>query len=158
MRMKRVLTGIGAFVILLTSWLAVHADAPSPCDIKTFGLDAGKFYLYLTKDTPYPSWQVWPGKGAMRQADNPHGPRVTTYVNPAAYESIAAGEELKPGSLIVMENRGQDGSVKGLSVRLKIKGYNPAGDDWYWLQYNAEGKAVVEGKGDECLACHGRGK
>jgi hypothetical protein len=158
MLITRVLKVIGAFVILLTTGPAVCADSPSPCDIKAFGLDAGKFYLYLTKDTPYPAWQVWPDRVIIRRADSPHGPLAVIYVNPAAYESLSAGEEPKAGSLIVMENRMEDGSIRGLSVRMKIRGYNPAGNDWYWLEYDGEGKALAEGRGHECLACHGRGK
>ncbi|HYQ47692.1 MAG TPA: hypothetical protein VEP69_01380, partial [Thermodesulfovibrionales bacterium] len=73
-------------------------------------------------------------------------------------ESLASGQELKAGSLIVMENRERDGSIRGLSVRLRIKGYHPAGNDWYWLQYDRTGKATCEGRGYECLRCHCRGK
>ena len=151
---KKPLTGIVGLLLLLTAAQGACGDPPSPCDVQTFGLDAGKFYLYLTKDTPYSSWQIRPGS-TMHRADSPHGPLAKIYVNPAAFDSISAGEELKPGSLIVMENREDNGTIQGLSVRLKIKGYNPAGNDWYWLQYNARGEATAEGRGATCLGCHG---
>lgn len=156
--MKSVAAFAGALVMLLAAGAGSYAGDPPLCDIREFGLDADKFYLYLTQDTPYTGWKLWPGTGTMRSAKSPHGPLVSTYTNPAAYESLAAGRELQPGSLIVMENRGPDGSIRGLSVRLKIRGYHDAGSDWYWLEYDAQGKATSGGRGYECLACHGQGK
>ncbi len=155
--MRRMSAYAGIAVLIIAVGYHSAAGEPSPCDIREFGLDAGKFYLYLTEDTPYTGWKLWPGS-SRHPADSPHGPLVTTYVNPAAYESLTAGKELKTGSLIVMENRGLDGGFRGLSVRMKIRGYNSAGDDWYWLQYDEQGEATSRGKGYECLACHDQGK
>ncbi|NJD57532.1 MAG: hypothetical protein FIA94_14175 [Nitrospirae bacterium] len=156
--MKKAVICTCVAAIVMAAGVGARAGEPSPCDIHEFGLDAGKFYLYLTQDTPYTGWQLWPGSSTMHKADSPHGPLVTTYVNPPAYESLATGHELKAGSLIVMENYGLDGDLRGLSVRLKIKDYYPAGNDWYWLQYDGKGEATREGKGHECLRCHAREK
>ncbi|HYQ48478.1 MAG TPA: hypothetical protein VEP69_05390, partial [Thermodesulfovibrionales bacterium] len=97
--MRKMLISGCVTAVVVAAGLHARAGEPSPCDIREFGLDAGKFYLYLTQDTPYTRWQLWPGGSSiMRTADSPHGPVVTTYVNPAAHESLAAGQELKPGS------------------------------------------------------------
>jgi len=156
--MKRALICACAAALVIAAGPGARAGEPSPCDIHEFGIDAGKFYLYLTQDTPYTGWQLWPESSIMHRADSPHGPLVSIYVNPSAYEALATGRELRPGSLIVMENRWEDGSIRGLSVRLRIKGYHPAGNDWYWLQYDGKGEATREGKGHECLRCHGQEK
>ena len=126
---------------------------PLPCDFKQVGLDAAKFYIYLTQDTPYRSWSLWPGKGKLSPGKAPHGVFMTTYVNPAARRSIESGEGMAFGSLIVTENYDSDKKLIGLMTRLKIKGYDPPGD-WYWFQYDQRGTAIVAGRVDSCRSCH----
>ena len=104
------------------------------CDYKAFGLDAAKFFIYLTKDTPYAqvAGLAEPGGRHARQRRRT-GRLSVAYVNPAAYESITKKENMAYGSLIVMENRGADQKLRNLTARIKIKGYNPKGGDWYWF-------------------------
>ncbi|MHB8772188.1 MAG: cytochrome P460 family protein [Syntrophales bacterium] len=154
---KRVLPLLLLALVLGAPGGACGGDEPSPCDYKEFGLDAAKFFVYLTKDTPYRSWRHWPDREATRPR-GPHGPRAVTYVNPAAYDSIVRKEKMAYGSLIVMENRDPDESIRSLSVRIKIKGYNPEGGDWYWFAFAPDGTATAEGRAGACLGCHGKGK
>ena len=127
---------------------------PLPCDYKQVGLDAAKFYIYLTQDTPYRSWSLWPGRERLSPGKVPHGRFVTTYVNPAALRSVENGGGMAFGSLIVTENYDADKKLTGLMVRLKIKGYNPPEGDWYWFQYDQGGDAVASGRLDSCINCH----
>lgn len=147
-----------ALVIGLSIPGAGGGEEPSPCDYKAFGLDASKFFLYLTKDTPYTKWRLWPDRDNARTAGKPHGPFVATYVNPAAYESLTKKGNMAYGSLIVMENRGADEKLRSLSARIKIRGYNPGGGDWYWFAFAPDGTATAEGKAGACIGCHGKGK
>ncbi|MGE5800444.1 MAG: cytochrome P460 family protein [Syntrophaceae bacterium] len=136
------------------------ANGPSSCDYRHFGLDGSKFFLYMTKDTPYTGWSLWPGQGKTSPArtPSPHGPLVTTYVNPAAQRSLGHKEGMAFGSLIVMENRSDDGKLTSLDARIKIKGYHPAGGDWYWFHFAPDGAISAEGKAASCLACHEQGR
>lgn len=127
---------------------------PLPCDYKQVGLDAAKFYVYLTQDTPYRSWPLWPGRGKLSPGTAPHGRYVTTYVNPAALQSLASGEGMAFGSLIVTENYDAGKNLTGLMVKLKIKGYDPPAGDWYWFQYDSGGAVIAEGRVDSCKTCH----
>jgi hypothetical protein len=159
MRSAKALLPTLAFVIGLgVSGIAAGGDEPNPCDYKEFGLDAGKFFLYLTKDTPYTKWRHWPEREKSRPAGAPHGPYIATYVNAAAYESIAKKEKMAFGALIVMENRGADKNLRNLAARIKIKGYNPAGGDWYWFAFAPDGTATAEGRAGACIGCHGKEK
>jgi len=133
-------------------------DDSRPCDYKAFGLDGAKFFLYLTKDTPYARWQLWPGKEPAAPAKGPHGPVLTRYVNPAAYQSIGKRQGMAFGSLIVMENRDADSKLRNLAVKIKIKGYNPEAGDWYWFLFDPDGKIEAEGRVGQCIACHGEMK
>jgi len=152
------LPALALFLVVSLPGGTAVGDEPSPCDYKEFGLDAAKFFLYLTKDTTYTKWRLWPNREASRSAKEPHGPFVVTYVNPAAYESITKKENMAYGSLIVMENRGADKNLRNLTARIKIKGYNPEGGDWYWFDFALDGTATAEGKAGACIGCHGKGK
>ena len=132
------------------------ANGQSSCDYKVFGLDGSKFFLYMTKDTPYTGWSLWPGRKEAAFGQPFHGPMVTTYVNAAARDSIIRREGMAFGSLIVMENRTPDGKLTSLDARLKIKGYHPEGGDWYWFRFSPDGAILTEGKAASCLACHGQ--
>ncbi|MDA8125116.1 MAG: cytochrome P460 family protein [Deltaproteobacteria bacterium] len=123
-----------------------------------FGLDGPKFFLYLTKDTPYTRWPLWPGEGRDRPAGEPHGPYRTLYVNPAASAALTRGEPLPFGSLLVMENRAADKSLRNLAVRIKLKGYHPEAGDWYWFLFSPDGSLQAEGKPGTCIACHSGAK
>lgn len=138
--------GIAAF--------AQDRGEPLPCDYKQLGLDAAKFYIYLTQDTPYRSWALWPGKEKLSPGKAPHGRYVTTYVNPAALRSLERGEGMSFGSLIVAENYDAGKQLTGLLVKLKIKGYDPPAGDWYWFQYDSRGAVIAEGRVDSCKTCH----
>ncbi len=67
-------------------------------------------------------------------------------------------EKMAYGSLIVMENRGADNKLRTLTARIKIRGYNPAGGDWYWFDFAPDGTTTTEGKAGACIGCHGMGK
>ena len=40
----------------------------------------------------------------------------------------------------------------------KVKGYNPAGGDWFWAKYDPEFNILAEGMVKGCLNCHGSAK
>lgn len=139
---------------------AQEEDPATSCDVRKAGLDPVKFHVYLTRDTPYSSLPRWPGTEPGRPGPGaaPHGVFVTTYVNAAGMESLQKGGRMDVGSLVVMENFAADGKPSGLSVMLKIKGYNPGAGDWHWFQYDAEGNAVASGRVSACIACHAAGR
>ena len=132
------------------------ASEPTLCDYRAYGIDAGKFFVYLTRDTPYTLWNRWPETGPSRTAVSPHGPLQAIYVNAAAYAALSKKEKMAFGSLIVMENRGRDGKVDNLAVRIKLKGYYPEEGDWYWFSFRSDGTAAEEGRVASCIGCHGK--
>ncbi len=154
--MKALLTALVIAVGLSCPGFAGEAGESRPCDYKAFGLDGAKFFLYLTKDTPYTAWRPWPDREPMAPATEPHGQFTAAYVNPAAYESITKREKMAYGSLIVMENRDREKKLKNLAVRIKIKGYNPEAGDWYWFLFAPDGTVSAEGRVGACIGCHGK--
>ena len=112
---------------------------------------AGKFWKYLLSNN-YKQWSPVPGKTAdfflsgseASGTLSPHSELVKTYVN-----RIAAGnpESLPVGSILIMENYRQDRSLETISVMYRTANYNPAANDWYWVNYNADGTVTSQRTG-----------
>lgn len=156
--MKRYLPAVFFFLFSLIGASLIAAaqeeGEPLPCDVKRVGLDAAKFYIYITQDTPYTSWALWPGKDKHSPGREPHGAFLKTYVNPVAHHSIINREGMAYGSLMVTENYDTDKKLTGLMVMLKIKDFNPQAGNWYWFHYDPQGTVVAAGRVETCINCH----
>ncbi len=71
---------LGFFFVLAASCakyapteVGVAPGAPAP--------EAKALWSYITKDSPYTEWRMWPGKNALYNGTVPHGALLTTYVN-----------------------------------------------------------------------------
>jgi hypothetical protein len=111
---------------------------------------------YITGHKPYKKeFSLWPGKGEKFEGAEPHGKLSTIYVNDITLESIKNLKGMANNSLIVKENYAPNNQLVAISVMYKVKGYNPDGGDWFWVQYNAKFKILEEGKVKACMDCHG---
>ncbi len=62
------------------------------------------------------------------------------------------------GALLVKENLDANGESSGYFAMYKgPEGYDPTGNDWYWLQVNGAGAVGNAGKVGFCKDCHGGG-
>ena len=67
-------------------------------------------------------------------------------------ESTASFDE---GALLVKENLDGDGNPDGFFAMYKAyEGYDPEGNDWYYLRVDASGNAADAGKVGFCRDCH----
>ncbi len=135
---------------------AIHEIIPSESRVPEPGPDALKLNEYIIKYDPYRAWQLWPDKGRLYKGSQPHGALLTTFVNNAAYFSAKNKKGMTDGSIIVKENYTADKKFVALSVMYKIKGYNPAGGDWFWAKYTPDGKVEASGKVKACIDCHSK--
>jgi hypothetical protein len=135
---------------------AIHEVIPSESQIPAPGPDAVKLNEYIIKYNPYRAWQLWPDKGRLYKGTAPHGALLTTFVNDAAHFSAQKKRAMGEGSIIVKENYTADKKFVALSVMYKIKGYNPAGGDWFWAKYTPDGKVEASGKVKACIDCHSK--
>jgi len=133
---------------------AIHDIIPSETQIVVPGPDAEKLNEYLVKYDPYRAWELWPKKGKLYKGTEPHGSLLTTFVNNTAYHSIKKKKGMEDGSIIAKENYTVDKKFVALTVMYKIKGYNPAAGDWFWVKYNPDGTAAAAGKVKACIDCH----
>jgi hypothetical protein len=99
-------------------------------------------------------WKLFPGSTEKYAGTDPHGMLLTTYVNPAAFEAIEAGETSPSGSIIVKENYTPEGVLAATTTMYKSEGYNPDHNDWYWIKVLADGTVEKEGQVMGCQDCH----
>lgn len=115
----------------------------------------------------YRTWNMWPDKGAFYEGREPHGTLLTTYVNDVAFEAIENKEGKLPyGAIVVKENFKPDKTLVAITVMEKREGYNPEGNDWFWVKFDPNGKVasmeklgvtmILAGKVPGCLECHGK--
>lgn len=121
-----------------------------------------KFWNYL-QDAQYRNWAPAPGqKEGVYPGQSPHGAFLKMYLNRKA---IANPKNMPQGSIIVKENFGKDGkTLMAVTVMYRVKGYNPQGNDWYWVKYKpngsvaltppAKGSKRIAGRFKSCIECH----
>lgn len=98
-----------------------------------------QFWKYLIGNN-YKNWAPGPGQtGDFYTGQNPHGALLKMYLN-----RTAAGrtKDFPMGSVIILENYRADRSLKTISVMYRTDGFNPDGNDWYWVDYNPDGTVV----------------
>ncbi|MBW6509026.1 MAG: cytochrome P460 family protein [Desulfuromonadales bacterium] len=117
--------------------------------------DAGEVYNYLTKESPYQTWSLFPGTQKMYKGQSPHGALITTYVSADVKQAIETGKgKLPDGGFIVKENYMPDGTLDAITIMYRVKGYNPDGGDWFWAKYGSGGRVDAAGKEAMCVGCH----
>lgn len=121
-----------------------------------------KFWDWL-KRVEYHNWAPGPGKPTEAYpGQSPHGKFVKTYLNRTA---AGNSKTLPDGSIIIKENFGPDGkTLMAVTVMYKAKGFNPEGNDWYWVKYTPDGSVArtpaekgnmpISGKFASCIECH----
>ena len=139
------------FGLVLFSLAACAVPPPLPEDPEDKAM-----YFYLN-EADYQSWAFWPEKEGLQPSTFPHGSFAKTYVNKEALEAIQKKSATLPvGSVVVSENFKPDKTLGMIAVMYKKEGYNPQAGDWFWAQYNQNGKVRREGKLVYCLGCHQR--
>ncbi len=110
---------------------------------------------HLKKEGYAKKWKMWPGTTPLYKGPEPHGAFLTTYINDAAYKAITGKKGRFPdGAMIAQDNFSKDKKLKNIDVMYKVKGYNPKGGDWFWVQFRTDGRIIADGKIDECIKCH----
>ena len=117
-----------------------NTDSDAQAKDKKF---AEKFWNYLLSNN-YKHWSPAPGKTADHFASqtgasgmqSPHGNNVKVYINRTAASNP---DSLPVGSVLIMENYREDKSLETISVMYRTPGFNPSANDWFWVNYNADG-------------------
>lgn len=121
---------------------------------------------YILNENPYQEWSSWtPDRwtdfSGYIQSGAPHGATVRIFVNDIALDAVAAEDfdgTLPPGSLVVKENfmgtTEEPGDLAAITAMYKVEGFNPEGNDWFWLKVDPNGVVDVAGNVEMCSSCH----
>jgi len=137
-----------------------------------------RFWKYLIGNN-YKNWSPGPNQtGDFYTGQNPHGALLKMYLNRTA---AGRNKNFPMGSVIILENYRADKSLKTISVMYRTDGFNPEGNDWYWIEYHPDGSVVKSaptsssnikqvsfeegghmqktmGRATNCIACHQAGE
>ncbi len=112
---------------------------------------------YVMEENNYKNWELWPGTGELDPGKGPHGDQITIYVSDSAFSAIEEKAGVMPeGSTVLKEGYDSDGELREVVVMHKVEGFDPEHNDWFWLEYDAEGEIIAEGKVLSCYNCHTR--
>jgi len=137
--------GLSAAIFLVSLSFAPREDMPTA--------DAGEFWGFITKSSPYKEWNFWDDHADMQPGRAPHGPFHRVYVNDILLN--ADGVPAPYGSIQVKESFNNDKQLMNITVMYKLKDFNPSAGDWWWAKYDLDGKAGPAGKVQGCIGCHG---
>ena len=151
MRKQNIIVFLAVIVLTVMSMVAFFIGCTPPRP----GPDGRQLYNYITIENNDREWKIWPGKGALYQADPLHGAFLTTYVTDATFSEIQGKKGIiSDGGIIVKENYTLEKKLEALTVMYKVKGYDASNNDWFWVKYAANGRIDAEGKLEGCTQCH----
>ncbi len=118
-------------------------------------ISAERVWQRVTEEYDYKQFPEWPGHEGIQPGQAPHGRLHQIYINPILYNALPAEDKIVPyGSIIFKENLNIDEERVAITVMVKVDGFDPEHNDWYWIKYTKDGEAVAEGKVDGCISCH----
>lgn len=116
---------------------------------------AASVWEHLQQENYANTWQRWPGTDTLYEGNDPHGMLLTTYVNEVAREAIVgAAGSMPDGAIVVKENYMPDSTFDAITTMVKVDGYNPDHNDWFWVKQSPVGVVEVEGRVEGCQNCH----
>ncbi|MCI5207286.1 MAG: hypothetical protein D3910_00475 [Candidatus Electrothrix sp. ATG2] len=141
--------GIGLFlgsILMCYSASALAAEMPEP--------NGAAVWKFITEESSFKDWKRLPEIPKTHGAYVPDTPEQKTYANKQALESTKL--PLNNGAMVAKYNLSPANEIKAITIMYKVKGYNPSAGDWFWVEYDPEGKVLKEGKDESCIKCHSR--
>ena len=142
-------------VLLMILLTCKRDDSASLPDLTKDEINAGRFWDRITEETNYKKYPMWPDHKGMQPGVSPHGRYHIVYINGKLRDAIPIADKSAPyGAMSIKENFNADKKLVAITAMVKIKDYNPEHGDWFWAEYDPDGKVLVEGKESMCINCH----
>jgi hypothetical protein len=101
----RGVSGASVLLAVLVAMVACDDDSQEPPSGDLPAAEGSALWSYLQEQAYATNWNPWPGKGEKYVGTQPHGVRLTTYVNNIALEALQDGATALPdGAIVVKEN------------------------------------------------------
>jgi hypothetical protein len=118
-------------------------------------VSAERVWNRIAVQTDYTGYHYWPDHEGLSPGQAPHGVFHKVFINKLLYEALpVSGGEVPNGSIVVKENYSSDEAPAGLTVMVKVDGFHPEHNDWFWASYSMEGKVNIAGQVTGCIDCH----
>ncbi len=118
-------------------------------------ISAERVWQRVTEEYDYKQFPEWPGNEGIQPGQTPHGRFHQIYINPILYNALPIEDRIAPnGSIIFKENLNIDEELVAITAMVKVEGFAPETNDWYWIKYTVDGETVAEGNVDGCISCH----
>ena len=137
---------LGALLLCCASSALAAEEAKMP---EPTGAAVWKF---ITEESSFTDWKRLPEIPKTHGSYVPDTPEQKTYANNHALESTT--HPLNNGAMVAKYNLSPANEIKAISIMYKSKGYNPSAGDWFWVEYDPDGKILKEGKVETCIKCH----
>ena len=133
-------------ILMCYSASALTGEMPEP--------NGAAVWKFITEESSFKDWKRLPEIPKTHGAYVPDTPEQKTYANKQALESTKL--PLNNGAMVAKYNLSPANEIKAIAIMYKVKGYNPSAGDWFWVEYDPEGKVLKEGKDASCIKCHSR--
>ena len=137
-------------------------ETPSPSPTPTASPDAS---LPPTEVAALRAWLAagsyrgWAAETAPHASAGPHGGAVRTFLNPALFASLDAGDAEHPaGAAAVKELYFSGEQVRGFAVMVKVQATSDRGRGWYWFEDFGSGEPYSGVGLGICTGCHSAGR
>lgn len=103
----------------------------------------------------YEAWSYWPDHEGMQEGSSPHGAYHAVYISDEISSALPIEDSMvSDNGVIVKENYTADKELAAYTLMVKVDGYNPDGNDWFWAKYSATGEVQKSGAVQGCIDCH----
>jgi len=134
---------------------ATPSPTPSPTPLDPPATEPAALLTWLQAG----GYRDWEAESAPHPSAGPHGGRVRTFLNPALFASLSAGDAQHPAGAAAVKELYSDGEeVRGWAVMVKLQAESDRGRGWYWYETFGSGPPL-EGVGiGVCTGCHSAGR
>lgn len=149
MMRKSVFLAVGIlFLILACKKNEVKAAALTQEEIS-----GSRLWKRISEESDYKTYAQWPGHEGKKPGQSPHGVEHQIYINSPLLSALPV-DQAPEGSIIVKENYNASDEMVKVTAMVKVAGYDPEHNDWFWAAFSPDGTATAEGSPEGCISCH----
>ena len=132
-----------------------RAEEPDVAPLVAAEISGARLWQRIAEEADYKSYAEHPGHEGIRPGQSPHGRFHIVYINKLLADALPLPDRRAPvGTIIVKENLTAEKELDALTVMVKVEGYDPAHNDWFWAKFAPDGTVQAEGSPGGCIKCH----
>lgn len=143
------------FPLLLFPSCSPKGTEPILPPLSASEISGERLWQRISAESDYHLYRQWPDHQGLQPGQSPHGTLHEVFVNRNIYEALPLqGTEVPNGSILIKENYNASRELNNLTVMMKVEGYSPEHQDWFYAALKPDGTVLAEGEPQGCLNCH----